>query len=86
MKARQLHCVLLLAAPVNMAGPSPSALNAIQEQLNKLNRLAIEELCKGADHNEVLVAALQKARELLVAQVDMQTSCEFQYYEVCAVL
>ncbi len=60
-----------------MAGPSLSTLNELQEQLDKFNRLAAEELSKGADCNETRVALFQKQAENLVAQIE-QASGEAQ--------
>ena len=64
-----------------MAGPSLLPLNELQEQVDKFNRLAAKELDKGEACSESRVALLQKERELLLAQIDWQTSGEVQLHE-----
>ena len=67
-------------APVNMVGPSSSTLNELQEQLDKFNKLAAQEFSKDGDCNEARVALLQREREILLAQIDRQTSGEIQHH------
>ena len=50
-------------SPINMAASSLLTLNELQEQLDKFNRLAAEELSKQADCNGGLVALYQKQAE-----------------------
>ena len=57
-----------------MAGSPLSTLNELQGQLDKFRKLAAEELSKGAGRDKDLVAQLQRERELLLAQIDRQTS------------
>ena len=64
------------AAPVNMAGPSPS----LQEQVDKLNALTFAELCKLDNRNEGLVKDLQEQLKILEAQISRQTSGEVQHH------
>ena len=77
---------VLPVVPVNMAGPSSSSMNEIQEQLKELNRLTIGELRKGADRDKDLVAELQKQSEILGAQMQWQMSGGVQHHRSNAVL
>ncbi len=61
-----------------MAGPSLSTLIELQGQLDKFNRLAAEELSKGADCNETRVAQYEKWVENLIAQIKLMPSGEVQ--------
>ena len=70
---------LVACSPINMAGSSLLTLNELQEQLDKFNRLAAEELSKRADCNGGLVALYQKERDSLLAQIDRQTPGEVQH-------
>ena len=74
----------LPAACVNMAGPSSSTLDELQKQLNELNRLVIDELRKGTNRDEDLVAELRQERTSLVAQIAQikQVSGEVQLNDV----
>lgn len=64
------------AAPVKMAGPSPSQLDQLKQQLDRVTRLAGEELCKGARRDEDLVTQLQMQAETLTAQIKLIPSGE----------
>ena len=68
------------AAPVNMAGPSSSTFKELQEQLNELNKLAFQELRKGAGHDKDLVVRYERRVDSLVAQLDRQTAGEVQHH------
>ena len=70
------------ADPVNMAGPSSATITELQERLEKLNKLAFEELGKGARCDKGLVAVLQREREILGAQINKQASGEIQMRSV----
>ena len=59
------------AAPVNMSAPSLSNLNELQEQLDKISRLAANELSNGADRIESRVALFQKQVDILIAQTKL---------------
>ena len=75
------------AAPVRLGGPvNPPSLTSLQERLNRFNRLAAEELVKGADCDEDLVAQLQARARQLIAPIDRQETGEGQCHAVCAVL
>ena len=53
----------------NMAAPSSSKLEQLQEQLDLFNRLAAEELGKGTGRDKDLVAQLQMQAQNVVAQI-----------------
>eukprot|EP00891_Asterochloris_glomerata_P007933 jgi/Astpho2/7933/Aster-06407 len=54
-----------------MAGPSPSQLDQHKQQLDRVTRLAGEELCKGARRDKDLVTQLQMQAETLTAQIKL---------------
>ena len=66
-----------------MAGPSFSKMNQLQEQLDRFNSLAAEELGKGAGRDKDLVAQLQMQVQNVAAQIAQikQTSGEVQLHE-----
>ena len=49
-------------------------MNELQEQLNRFNRLAAEELGKGAGRDKELVAQYEKRVENLIAQIKLMPS------------
>ena len=62
-----------------MAGPS-STVDELQQQLDEYNTLAEMELRKGAQRDLGLLGDLQREREILLAQIDRQTSGEVQHH------
>ena len=55
-------------------------MDELQQQLDEYNTLAKRELRKGAQRDLGLLGDLQREREILLAQIDRQTSGEVQHH------